>query len=76
MGHSEDQCPAPPVLALAAISAVMMNWKSARILVWIFSIEGTLDLVAAIALATIWSSRVHGPCVLDPRVLGSCSWPL
>ena len=41
------------VLAVAAIPAVAMNWKSARLLVWVFSVEGTLDLIAAIILATI-----------------------
>jgi hypothetical protein len=41
------------LLALAAIPAVAMNWKGARVLVWIFTVEGTLDLVAAIMLATI-----------------------
>ena len=41
------------VLAVAAIPAVAMNSKSARLLVWIFSVEGTLDLIAAIILATI-----------------------
>ena len=41
------------VLAVAAIPAVAMNWKSARLLVWIFSVEGTLDLITAIILATI-----------------------
>jgi hypothetical protein len=41
------------VLALAAIPAVAMSWKSARLLVWVFSVEGTLDLIVAIILATI-----------------------
>jgi len=43
------------VLALIAIPAVATQARSARILVWIFNIEGTLDLIAAIALANIYN---------------------
>src|SRR5438093_11144583 len=45
------------LLAIAAIPAVALNWKSARVLVWVFAVEGTLDLVAAIALATIYGAH-------------------
>ena len=41
------------LLALASIAAITMEWKAARALVWIFSIEGTVDLANAITLATI-----------------------
>ena len=41
------------VLALAAIPAVATNHRSARLLVWIFNVEGSLDLVSAISLATL-----------------------
>src|SRR6266568_6495466 len=34
---------AAALLALAAIPAVATNWKRARLLVWIFNVEGTLD---------------------------------
>ena len=55
------------MLALVAIAAVAMNWKEARLLVWIFSIEGTLDLVAAIALATIYEAHSFmGPAYWIP----------
>jgi hypothetical protein len=55
------------LLALAAIPAVAMNWKGARLLVWIFAIEGTLDLVAAIALATIHGAHAFmGPAYWIP----------
>jgi len=55
------------VLALIAIPAVAMNWKSARLLVWIFSVEGTLDLMAAIALATIYGAHAFmGPAYWIP----------
>src|SRR5215510_1399538 len=40
------------LLALVAIPAVAMNWRSARVLVWIFNVAGTLDLADAIFLAT------------------------
>jgi hypothetical protein len=55
------------LLALAAIPAVAMDWKGARLLVWIFSIEGTLDLVAAISLATIHGADAFmGPAYWIP----------
>jgi hypothetical protein len=55
------------VLALLAIPAVAMNWKSARLLVWIFSIEGTLDLAAAIILATAYGAHAFmGPAYWIP----------
>jgi hypothetical protein len=44
------------LLALGALAAITLNWKSARFLVWIFAIEGTLDLAAAITLATIYKA--------------------
>ncbi len=40
------------VLALAAIAAVSTNARYAAALVWVFNVEGTVDLLAAIALAT------------------------
>ena len=55
------------LLALTAIAAVVRNWKSARLLVWIFAVEGTLDLVAAIALATIHGAHAFmGPAYWIP----------
>jgi hypothetical protein len=44
------------LLALAALLPVTMNWEGARLLVWLFAIEGTLDLMAAITLATIYDA--------------------
>lgn len=41
------------VLALIALWAVVKNWKSARFLVWVFAVEGTIDLISAITLAQI-----------------------
>jgi hypothetical protein len=40
------------VLAMIAISALVMNWKGARALVWLFTVVGTADLCDAIFLAT------------------------
>ncbi len=44
------------LLALAALWAVVMNWKGARFLVWLFAVEGTLDLALAITLAQIYKA--------------------
>src|SRR2546422_10545191 len=55
------------MLALAAVPAVAMNWKGARLLVWIFTIEGTLDLIAAITLATLFGAHAFmGPAYWIP----------
>ena len=48
------------ILALIALAAIVMQARAARLLVWIFNIEGTLDLLLAIALATIYDlSLIH-----------------
>jgi hypothetical protein len=52
-------------LALAAIPAVAMNWSTARFLVWVFNIEGTVDLFVAIALATAYEAN---------RFMGAAYW--
>ena len=44
------------LLALAAIPAVAMKWRVAKFLVWIFNIEGTLDLMQAIIRATVYEA--------------------
>jgi hypothetical protein len=55
------------LLAMAAILAVTKNFKSDRLLVWIFNIEGSLDLVAAIVLATIYGAAAYmGPAYWIP----------
>ena len=46
------------LLALGAIPAVARNWPTARFLVWLFAVEGTVDLAAAITLATIYGASV------------------
>ena len=55
------------LLALAAIPAVAGSWRAARPLVWIFNVEGTLDLIAAITLATIYDASAYmGPAYWIP----------
>ena len=55
------------ILALLALFALRSNSSISRTLVWIFSIEGTLDLVAAIVLATIHDAPAHmGPAYWIP----------
>ena len=46
---------AAAVLALLALWAVEKNWRSARVLVWVFALEGTIDLMNAITQA-----QLHG----------------
>jgi hypothetical protein len=43
-------------LALLAIAAVATQARIAKVLVWLFNIEGTLDLLMAIALATVYDA--------------------
>ena len=51
--------------ALAAIPAVLKQGGLARPLVWMFNVEGTLDLFAAIALATVFQA---------PPTMGPAYW--
>lgn len=44
------------VLALAAIPAVAANSRIAKPLVWMFNVEGTIDLAMAITLATVYDA--------------------
>ncbi len=43
-------------LAVTAIPAVAGNRGIAKVLVWVFNVEGTVDLAAAITLATIFDA--------------------
>jgi hypothetical protein len=47
------------ILALIAIPAVGMGHRSGRFLVWAFNVEGSLDLFAAITLATIYDASAY-----------------
>jgi len=54
-------------LAFAAIAVVRADWSAARPLVWTFNIFGTLDLVVAITLATIYEAPASmGPAYWIP----------
>lgn len=54
-------------LALISIPVVTKNLRSARLLVWLFSIEGTVDLIAAITLATVYGAEPYmGPAYWIP----------
>jgi hypothetical protein len=55
------------VLAVVAIPAVATRSRYAKPLVWIFNIVGTLDLIDAIALATIYNAAPFmGPAYWIP----------
>lgn len=55
------------VLALIAVPAVASNARSARVLVWLFNIEGSIDLLVAIVLATIYDAgSFMGPAYWIP----------
>lgn len=58
---------AAAVLALIAIPAVAARARGAKLLVWLFNIEGTLDLIAAIVLATAYDATPYmGPAYWIP----------
>ena len=58
------------VLALFALWALVKNWRSARFLVWVFALEGSIDHINAIVLAQLHGAAVFmGGCVLDTGVL-------
>jgi hypothetical protein len=55
------------VLAMAAVPAVARQARSARFLVWLFNVEGTLDLLAAIVFATVYDAAAYmGPAYWIP----------
>jgi len=47
------------VLAVVTIAAVATQARSARFLVWVFNLEGTVDLLVAIVLATVYGASAH-----------------
>ena len=60
---------AAAVLAIAAIPAVATNARTARFLVWLFNVEGTLDLLVAIVLATVSGASAYmGPAYWIPAL--------
>ena len=53
------------VLAVAALGAVVANARIGRLLVWVFNLEGTVDLIDAIILATVFGAS---------RYMGAAYW--
>ena len=63
------------LLALIAIPAVAARARIAKPLVWLFNIEGTLDLIAATVLATVYdASPLMGPAYWIPALGCRRSW--
>lgn len=55
------------ILALASIVSVTNGLKISRILLWVFNVVGSFDLLEAIALATIYGASVYmGPAYWIP----------
>jgi hypothetical protein len=55
------------LLALATIPALLKDAKAGWLLLWVFNVAGTLDLIAAIALATIYDAAPFvGPAYWIP----------
>ena len=55
------------LLAIAAIPAVATNARVARVMVWIFNIEGSVDLISAITLASVYAAAPQmGPAYWIP----------
>ena len=46
------------VLAMIAIPAVAMRVRIAKLLVWLFNVVGSLDLIDAITLATVYDAAM------------------
>jgi len=53
------------VLAFTSLVAVVQNHRAARGLVWLFNVEGTLDLLDAIVLANVYDA---------PAFMGPAYW--
>jgi hypothetical protein len=47
------------LLALIAIPAVLRNARAGRLLVWLFNVEGRVDLLAAITLAKVYGASSY-----------------
>lgn len=53
------------LLAFASIFAVLKNLNGGRFLIWVFNIEGSIDLIVAITLATVYGA---------PAYMGAAYW--
>jgi len=55
------------VPAFVSLLAIVKDFRCARLLVWVFNVEGSLDFVAAIALATVYGAAAYmGPAYWIP----------
>lgn len=54
------------VLAMSSLAAIICRARGARLLVWVFNLEGTIDLLAAIVLANIYGATQMGPAYWIP----------
>jgi hypothetical protein len=55
------------LLALAAIPGVLRNAQSGKVMVWMFNLEGTVDLIIALTLATMFDAAPYmGPAYWIP----------
>ena len=64
-------CPACafPIAAAGSspLAAIVLKARSARLFVWVFNLEGTIDLLAAIVLGTIYGAEPYmGPAYWIP----------
>jgi hypothetical protein len=66
---------AASVLAFAALLALRLKWRSAILLVWIFNVEGTVDLVYAVSQGALnqaaggMGAAYWIPAILVPALL-------
>jgi hypothetical protein len=51
---------------MIAIPAVATRARSAKLLVWLFNLAGSLDLIDAITLATVYEAPFMGPAYWIP----------
>ena len=55
------------VLAVVSLRAVVQRRPTARVLVWTFNVEGSVDLITATVLATVYGAPVYmGPTYWIP----------
>jgi hypothetical protein len=55
------------VLAVLSLRAVVQDLPAARVLVWTFNVEGSLDLITATVLATVYGAEAYmGPAYWIP----------
>jgi hypothetical protein len=62
---------------MIAIPAVATQARSAKLLVWLFNVVGSLDLISAITLATVYNAAPFmGPAYWILKRTSRCHWPM